>query len=439
VKIPTKKIAIAAAMTGLASTSLAAAIEYRDALDLAVAPLEATTGVERTDRLILSVGDSLTYDNNLYLLPRSVTDLSTLPGIGSSPDRKDYIDRVNGGLDAEWLLGGRQSFDVDLDADYNRYFRNQNLNYVGSNDRAAWNWGLGDALSGKIGVDYLRLLGGFANTDVYSRDIVNRTDYFGSLRYQLGPRWGIFAGLIGTEYTVSGVDSTFNNSTSKGVDVGADFTFDVNRIAFDYRYNDSRTGSAAVLNGVVFDPDFREDRARVLVRYALSEKTTIDASAGYLKREYPSTAIGSFDGEIWRVALQWQPTPKTQLLLGVWQQLSADLTSQTDYFRDRGVSLTPQWVASAKITFSASISHDDDDYIGSNPVGTIPVATLTQARHDKLTGESANMIYTPTRAIMVTVSASHTTRDSNISQFHYNDVQGSVGLTYKFFRYGSEL
>jgi hypothetical protein len=439
VKIPTKKIAIAAAMTSVTSASLAAAIEYRDALDLAVAPLEQTTGVERTDHFILSVGDSLTYDNNLYLLPRSITDLSTLPGIGSSPDRKDYIDRVNGGMDAEWLLGARQSFDVDLDADYNRYFRNQNLNYVGSNDRVAWNWGLGDALSGKIGVDYLRLLGGFANTDVFSRDIVNRTDYFGSLRYQLGPRWGIFAGLIGTEYTVSGADATFNNSTSKGVDAGADFTFDVNRIAFDYRYNDSRAGNAAVLNGIVFDPDFREDRARVLVRYALSEKTIVDASAGYLKREYPSTAIGSFQGEIWRVALQWQPTPKTQLLLGVWQQLSADLTSQTDYFRDRGVSLTPQWVASSKLTFSATISHDDDNYIGSNPVGVIPVATLTQARHDKLTGETASMIYTPIRAIVLSVSASHTTRDSNISQFHYNDVQGTVGITYKFFRYGSEL
>jgi len=105
----------------------------------------------------------------------------------------------------------------------------------------------------------------------------------------------------------------------------------------------------------------------------------------------------------------------------------------------QGVSLTPQWVASSKLTFTASISHDDDNYIGSNPVGVIPVATLTQARHDKLTGESASMIYTPIRAIMLTVSASHTTRDSNISQFHYNDVQGTVGITYKFFRYGSEL
>ncbi|HEY2463767.1 MAG TPA: outer membrane beta-barrel protein [Steroidobacteraceae bacterium] len=437
-KIPTKKIVIAALMTAMTSTSLAAAIEYRDALDLAVLPPEQDVpGVERTDRFVLFAGDSLTYDNNIYLLPSTITDLSTLPGIGSNPSRGDYIDRINGGLDSEWLMGGRQSFDLGLDLGYNRYFRNQDLNYVSSNDRAAWNWGVGDSLSGKVGVDYLRLLGGFANTDVYSRDIVNRTDYFASTRYQVGPRWGIFAGLLGTDFTVSGPQSTFNNSKSKGVDVGADFTFDVNRIGFDYRYNDSRASSAAVLNGVVFDPDYREDRARVLLKYALTEKTVLDASAGYLRRDYPSTAIGSFSGEIWRVALQWQPTPKTQLLLGAWQQLNADLTSQTDYFRDQGVSLTPQWIASAKLTFSATVSHDNQNYIGSAVVGLIPITPISQARHDTLTGESANMIYTPIRAILITVTASHSTRNSNISQFHYNDTQGNVNVVYKFFRYGA--
>jgi hypothetical protein len=155
-----------------------------------------------------------------------------------------------------------------------------------------------------------------------------------------------------------------------------------------------------------------------------------------LKREYPSTAIGSFSGEIWRAALQWQPTPKTQLLLGVWQQLAADLTSQTDYFVDKGISLTPQWVASEKLTFSAVISRDNENYIGANPIGPIPVAVVGQARHDTLTGETGNLVYTPIRAIVLTFSAAHVKRNSNISQFEYNDFQGSASITYRFFRYG---
>jgi len=326
-----------------------------------------------------------------------------------------------------------------LSADYNRYFRNQDLNYVSSNDRAAWNWGVGDSLSGKIGVDYLRLLGGFANSAVYSRNIVNRSDYFASSRYQVGPRWGIYAGILGTDYSVSGPQATFNNSKSRGVDVGTDLSSETGRIGFDYRYNDSRASGAVILNGDVFDPDYREERARVFVRYALTEKTVVDASAGYLKRQYPSASIGSFSGEIWRVSFQWQPTPKTQLLLGAWQQLNADLTSQTDYFRDRGVSLTPQWIASDKITFSANIAHDNDSYIGSSPVGLIPIAPLSQARHDNVTSENASMTYTPIRAIIITVTAGHSARNSNVSQFHYNDTQGTVGIQYKFYRRGSEI
>jgi hypothetical protein len=436
VKLHPGRFVLAGCLSALASTSLGGAIEYKDALDLAVAPPVDLGAVQRTDRLILSASDMFLYDNNLYRLPAGVTDLRALPGIGPDPSKDDSIDRISAALDAEWLTGVRQSVDVGLRADYNRFFKNSNLDNVSSDDHVVWNWGLGSALSGRVGADYARLLGGFLNAQVYSRDIVNRSDVYASMRYQVGPRWGVFGGILGSTYSVSADQATFNNSRSKGADVGFDFISEGNRIGFDYRYNDSRAPNSIILNGEPFDPDFREDRARVLFTYALTEKTLIDASAGYLKREYPSNAIGSFSGEIWRAALQWQPTAKTQLLLGVWQQLDADLTSQTDYFVDKGVSLTPQWVASEKLTFSATVSRDTQNYIGSNPVGPIPVDSPGQARHDTLTAETGSLVYTPIRAIVLTFSAAHVKRDSNITQFAFNDFQGTANITYKFFRYG---
>jgi exopolysaccharide biosynthesis operon protein EpsL len=426
-------------MTTLAPIAMGGAIEIKDLLDNALAPPEDIDSPQRTNRLVLSAGNTFSYDNNIYRLPANVTNLAALPGIGSNPSREDYIDSISAGLDGEWLVGNRQSFDVDLAAQDNRYIRNDDLNNVSTNDRVTWNWGLGGALSGKVGADYVRLLGGFTNTLVYSPDVVNRSDYFASTRYQLGPRWAIFGGLMGSVYSVSSAQATYNNSTSRSADVGADYTNEGNRIGFDYRYNDSRAPNSTVLNGTLFDPDFREDRARVLFRYALSEKTIVDASVGYLKREYPTNAIGSFSGEIWRAALQWQPTPKTQLLFGVWQQLDADLTSQTDYFRDRGVSLTPEWIASEKLIFSAIVSRDTNNYIGSNPLGPIPVVPISQARHDTLTSESANVAYTPIKALALSLSIGHVTRASNISQFQYNDLQASASVTYKFLRYGDNL
>ena len=349
---------------------------------------------------------------------------------------------MTGGLDGEWLTGARQSVDVDLSADYNRLLlaRHGLLDYVSSNDQVAWNWGLGDALSGKVGVDYLRVLGGFANTEVYSRDIVSRADYFDSLRYQVGPRWGLFGGVMGTDYSVSADQATFNNSRSKGAEVGADFSTETRRIGFDYRYNDSRAPNSAVLNGVVSRSGLPGGtRAGADALLALTEKTVFDGSAGYLKRDYPSTAIGSFAGEIWRASVQWQPTPKTQVLFGVWRQLDADLTSQTDYFVDKGVSIAPQWTASEKITFSARVSRDNENYVGANPIGNIAIGPVSQpGRRDTLTAETASMLYTPISAIQITASASHATRDSNIPQFHYNDLQANINVTYKFFRYGNQ-
>ena len=68
-------------MAAWASASMGGAVEYKDPLDVAVAPLDDVAALQRTNRLILYAGDTFSYDNNIYRLPASVTDLATLPGI----------------------------------------------------------------------------------------------------------------------------------------------------------------------------------------------------------------------------------------------------------------------------------------------------------------------------------------------------------------------
>jgi len=442
VKRNSDRILIATAITvascaGVCCQAVGATLaDYKDSLDVAVEPPDETAIAQRTDRLSLYAGDDFSYDDNLYRLPDYVTDLTKLPGIGSNPSRQDYLNSVTAGLSSEWLTGTKQSVDLDLRADDNRYVRNTNLDNISTNDRVAWNWGLGSIFSGLVGADYARLLGGFVNTGIYSRDIVVKSDYFASVRYQVGPRWGIFGGILDQDFKVTEPQATYNNYTSRAVDIGIDYvTNAANRIGFDYRYTNDRFPNAAELNGVPFDPDFRENRARVLLTYALSDKTTIDASAGYLQRLYPNSFIGSFSGDIWRISLNWQAAPKTQLLAATWRQLTADLTSQTDYYVSTGVELSPIWTVSEKVTLSAAISHENMDYIGSNPDGVNPV-DLTQARHDTLTSESGSFAYAATRSITLTLTAAHDARDSNAPQFQYKDFRADLNLTYKFFHYG---
>jgi exopolysaccharide biosynthesis operon protein EpsL len=419
------------------NTADAAIADYRDALDMAVAPRDELALEQRTDFLTFFAANDFLYDDNIYRVPSSFTDLSTLPGIGPNPSRQDYIDSITGGMGAEWLLGSRQSLDLNLRVDDNYYLHNTDLNNVSTNDHLAWNWGLGSALSGEVGGDYNRTLASFVNTSVYSRDVVIKTDYFASLRYQVGPRWGLFGGLLGLDYKLTAPELNYNNSSSKAVDLGADYlTVAGNRLGFDYRYTDSTSPNTSIVNGVALSPDYREDRARLLAVYSLSAKTSIDGSVGYLKRTYPSTAIGDFDGVIWRITLNWQPTPKTQLLASTWQQLTAEATAQTDYYVSRGVTVTPIWTVSEKVALSLIFSREKQDYRGTNPASVNPVPIMTEAREDTVTAESANLTYTPIKALILSLNAGYQTRASNAEQYAYNDFRADLSVTYKFLSYG---
>jgi exopolysaccharide biosynthesis operon protein EpsL len=429
---PIRRTGLVVAMAASAlpcSNAVFAATDYRDTLDKAVSAPD-TADANRGNQLDYVVGDAITYDSNLFRLPASTTNLSTLPGLGPNSSRGDYTNSASAGLDAQWLVGNRQSIDLDLHVEDNRFRRNTNLNNVSTTDRLVWNWGLGGVISGQVGADYSRYLASFVNTAVYTRDLISQSEFFAAARLQLGPRWAVFGGLLEGNNSLSAAQSTVNvnNSHRKSVDIGADFATSADdTIGFDYRYTDSRYPNSIVLNGASFAPDFRDERARVLAKYVVSDKTAIDASVGYLKRTYSSFAVGSFTGDIWRGSLQWQPTAKTQLVAAVWRQLEAELTADTDYFVSRGESLSPVWTASEKVTLSLTVARDDRRYIGSNP----GVSTF-QARRDAVTAEQVTMNYKPTRALNVILSYGHERRTSNLPIFQYNDDKANAGLSFKF-------
>jgi hypothetical protein len=445
VKAPTGRTALAVATAACASMGstmvFAIAIpDYRDTLDRAVAIPDAMDQVDPTQiqsHFNPFVADDIAYDSNIYRLPTQFTDLSSLNGISRGATRGDTDNSATAGLDAEWLPGNRQTIDLDLRVDDNRYFHNSDLDNISSQDRLVWNWGLGSALSGQVGADYTRQLAGFLNTVVYSKNSLQEEEYFAAGRYQIGPRWAVFGGILDSTYSFTNVQTDYNNSKNKNVEFGADYQSESgNRLGADYRYTDARYPNSILLNDVTFDPDNRQDRIRLVGRYIISDKTLIDAYAGYLKRTYPSEALGGFSGEIWRASFQWQATPKTQLVVGTWQDLDVDLTAQTDYFVSKGVNIEPIWTASEKLAFSLSLSREMHDYVGANPTGDNSAAAaatlLTQSRRDTVTGETGSMVYTPTTSITVTVNATHEVRGSNIEEFRYNDNRGDASINFKF-------
>jgi hypothetical protein len=402
-------------------------VDYRDTLEKAVTPNNNLMPPE--DFFDVFVAAAEAYDSNLYRLDSNV-DAAAAVRPGAS--REDYINTDSAGLDGQWTVG-KQLLNLDLRADYNRFSRNDDLNNVSSVDSLAWNWSVGPSLSGQVGADYNRSLAGFYNTNVYSRDMVDRGEYFTSLRYQVGPHLTLTGGILFQDTTLSAAAAQANDNHRKIVDLGAEYALNVSTsIGVDYRYTDTRYSQNSVLNGVEFSPDYREDSPRVVFKYAPTEKTQLTAIAGYLKRDYPSNAIANYDGEIWQVAWQWNPTAKTQLLVTTWRNLQADFTAETDYFVSNAVTVSPSWTPTEKLTFSLSGSYEKQKYIGAD----LFVIDLTQ-RRDSITTEEIDLVYTPfvhtvAKSLTFNFSYRHQHRDSNQVDSSYDDEIAKAGAAFKF-------
>ena len=400
--------------------SVHAAIVSGDALEVALEPNDAVNF--RENSFDVFAADALAYDDNIYRLTPGTTDLNSLPGIGLHAKRQDYIDTASLGLDGTWSRG-RQTVAVDLRADVNRYSTNKDLNNVSNSDKIKWNWSVGNVLSGQIGAIYNSGLISFVNSTFYGRSLYAVTSYFATGRYQFGPHWAVFAGGLDSRTTLSNSASLrANDLHTKSADFGSELALGVkDSLRLEYRYSDTTSPAGAALNG-----DYHEDAGRFAVKHEFSDKTDVNANVGFLKRTYSSTVIPGFSGNVWRLDAHWQPTDKLRFEAGVWRNLQAYLTAQSDYYVDRGERISPQWAVSEKIAIAVAFSFENQDYIG------VGAGELVQgARRDSLTSSQASIKYTPFNFLIFDVGYAYEKRKSNEFRFQFNDNIISAKVTVK--------
>jgi hypothetical protein len=367
--------------------------------------------------------DQFNYDDNIYRLPSSVNVTSLA---GPSATRADGFNSLTLGGNGRWF-SDIQAASLNFRADDNRYIHNDSLDNVSGKGNLEWDWRLGSYWGGQVGVNYYRALADPANTGFYARDVVQREDYFGSVRLQLGPQWALYGGFIGANTTQTAVQEQPFDFRSNAGNAGIEFaTSSSNTVGLDYRYTSAVFPQEFVLDGTPFNSDYNEQTARILVKYVFSAATELDVSGGYLKRDYPESRFASFSGDIWRASLQWEPTDQLQWILTSWRQLAAYIDAESDYFVSKGVSLTPTWIATQTLKLSLTVSRENHDYISSSP-STIAL----DSRSDKLTSAKTGLIYAPKDTLLFNLTCRYDKRNSNQAQFQYNETLATASVTYK--------
>ena len=418
----------------LAAGGLAATHARAQAPAFPAIPLTPETTPDNTvDWLHPFVAYQYTYDDDLFRVPSASNYPAVNQLIPPGTSKADSINTGSAGVDGHWSLS-QQSVDYGLEVDENRFIHNTDLNNTSGLAHAVWNWAVASEFSGQLGGNYSRSLAGFSDSFFFQRDIIDRQEYFANGRYQIGPRWAVY-GNIDESYTknIAAQDAeSFNDLNLQTGKVGVEVaTSQANTLGAEYRFTHGHYPyqAAPAPGEQLFDPDYNENSGVVLVKYALTDKTVLNADGGYLRRNYPnSPGIGAFSGDIWHVKVQWQATDKTSVALTGSRDLQAYLYAQSDYFVQTGAAVQPVWVESEKLTWVMVASWYKQDYISSS----FSQVLLGAPRNDTLSAQQAGLQYTPFNSLVFTFTYRHELRISNQRQFGYNDSIASAGVKFKF-------
>ena len=358
------------------------------------------------------VSDSLTYDNNLFRI-------SADRQLGFPLTTGDFINTASVGGRVHKAFS-RQVFDLDLQVDDNRYAANHQLDNVSTRDSAVWRWQLGRGWSGKLGADYSRSLAGFANTQFFSLDLLSRPEYYVDVRYQLNSNVRLDAGWRKSDTSHSAASRQSQNIESQTTHGGVTFlTSRGNSLGVEYAHTDARFPRRELGFGPgAVDIAYQENLARALFKYDYSPKLRFDGQFGYLIRSHPNLPQTDYQGEIWRISMNWAPTAKTLVAVSTWHELAAFSELASNYYISEGVSFSPSWRITNKIALSGQARMETQDHSG--------------VRKDELFSSQVGVSYTPVDCAELNLAYQFYQRDSNRQFYSYigDSVTATVRLKF---------
>jgi len=371
----------------------------------------------------LTLGARAGYDDNLYRLP-DFLDPELFAGPGAT--REDSVQRLSAGIEQHWQWS-RQKLGFDLNAVQSRYEHNDRLDNTSGSGRAEWEWHAG-RLGGSLGGDYARGLASFTNTRFLQKDMLETSGAFAKLSLRVGPSLALRANARHAETEHGASQRSFDDSQLDSASIGVRWINDEgNEIGVDARRSEVTFDQGFALGGDIFQRDYEDQSAHLVLTRIVSPRTRFETSVGYLWRDYLDPRLaeidkGSFAGVVGEAQLDWQASNKVELSLGAWRKPRAYLDAESDYFVATGVTLAPGWTPTPRISLSMEFSYEEQDYLGTS------LDPLVPRRRDQVASGTFRITYTAWRKLQFDISARAEQRESDRVTLEYDSQVASIGV-----------
>lgn len=363
------------------------------------------------------------YDSNLLRISDSVNPVD----VSGKDSKSDIITQIRAGFDMDWELG-RQHLIVKAAVDQNIFETFSELNYLGWDTLANWKWQIGDDLNGELGYSNKATLGTFAQLNQLIANLQTIEQYFAKGGYFFHPNWQVRAGLLRYKLAFDDEIRSSNNNTEDTLDVGLRYISDAGNMAgVRISLTDGSYPDRIFTTGSLIDNSYIRNKYEMIWDWAITDKTRFDGQVGYLEQHYDHLGALDFSKIIGRTNLNWQVTEKTNLSLNAWRDVYQADNLNASFILVQGIRFTPAWQATSKINLSASVSYEQQDFLGAQ----FNQNAGAFSQQDLILKMAFILMYQPFDNVMLSLATQHENRDSNIEIRSYQ--AQSIGLSLQIF------
>ena len=354
---------------------------------------------------------------------------SQLPLQVQSNNFFDMSHRFTGGLLFEKEIS-RQRLTANLNWSHTQFdkfsFMDNNLKSASGN----WNWFLGNRLEGNMGASYVQslapllFLSGVKNIRTEQREFINAI-------WRFHPSWSLHGDY--THYNLKNSASDifkFLNRTEDRFEGGIDYlTSGKNTVGVLFR---DIIGDFPVLIPVgssFADNSYDQKEALAKINWAISAKSTLSGTGGWVERNNASFKARNFSGFNARMTYHWQPTDKIGLSITGWRETGAMQQLTASFSLNTGVRVVPSWDITQKIRLEGEFFYQQMKF---DRFSVITDAALPLGIHNTLRNSAIKLIYTPYLGLQLSASIynNYLKTDSSRGGFDANGANVSVQYTY---------
>ncbi|KVW94974.1 hypothetical protein ABW22_11080 [Thiobacillus denitrificans] len=354
------------------------------------------------------------YDSNLFRLQN---DQEANAVLGTTDTAESYH-TLAAGMDMNLRLS-RQAIKAHAEFNQTWFSKYNMLDYDGHDAYLKWDWLVGSAAKGDVGISETLTQASYANVKQPVSNLIRtrRTFFRGAIK--LDNPWQVKFGADRTKTNNNASIQQVQDATVDTVNAGVQYSSRKgSTVELISQRSDGQYPNRQIVGLSLVDNDYRQWDNGVAVAWAPTGKTQVAGKLNYTQRSYADMPQRNFSGLTGLVAMDWTVTGQTTLRASVHRDIGALENNTASYTLNQGIAFGADWKPTAKLAFNTQLRYDDIDYAGDPGF----VQSTAQAREDRLSTVQAGVEYSVLRNTMLGLVLKRGVRDSSeaLSSYVYN-------------------